>query len=90
MLEERADEHPLEAMGREEDVERVLKSITPRQRRVLEERYGLEDENQQGKPLREMEESFGVSRQRLHELESQALQVARRLLGPSRHAARAS
>lgn len=56
---------------------------------MLEERYGLEADDRQGKPLREMEESFGVSRQRLHELESQALHVARRLLGPTRHAAHA-
>jgi len=89
ILEEEEDEHPLEALSREEDVERVLNSITPRQRRVLEERYGLDDDDRQGKPLREMEQSFGVSRQRLHELESQALQVARRLLGPTRQAARA-
>ncbi|MEO2004416.1 MAG: sigma factor-like helix-turn-helix DNA-binding protein [Candidatus Poribacteria bacterium] len=64
----------------------VLKSATPRQRRVLEERYSLDDQNRQGKPLREMEESFGISRQRLHELESQAVQMARRLLGPTRQA----
>jgi RNA polymerase primary sigma factor len=89
ILPEKQNEHPLETMAREQDIARVLKSVTPRQRRVLEERYGLDDENRQGKPLREMEESFGVSRQRLHELESQALQMARRLLGPTRQAAMA-
>ena len=62
-----------------EQLDSVLDSVTPRERRVLELRFGLED----GRPrtLEEIAHEFGVTRERIRQIEAKAL---RKLRHPSR------
>ncbi len=62
-----------------EQVERVLESLSERERRVLEERFGLRD----GKPktLEEVGKLFAVTRERIRQIEAKAL---RKLRHPTR------
>ncbi|MDP2649768.1 MAG: RNA polymerase sigma factor RpoD [bacterium] len=62
-----------------EQVEQVLATLSDRERRVLEERFGLKD----GKPktLEEVGRMFAVTRERIRQIEAKAL---RKLRHPSR------
>ncbi len=62
-----------------EQMEQVLKTLSDRERRVLEERFGLKD----GKPktLEEVGKMFAVTRERIRQIEAKAL---RKLRHPSR------
>ncbi len=62
-----------------EQVEKVLESLSDRERRVLEERFGLRD----GRPktLEEVGKMFAVTRERIRQIEAKAL---RKLRHPSR------
>jgi len=62
-----------------EQVEQVLATLSDRERRVLEERFGLKD----GKPktLEEVGKMFAVTRERIRQIEAKAL---RKLRHPSR------
>jgi RNA polymerase primary sigma factor len=62
-----------------EQVEQVLHSLSDRERRVLEERFGLKD----GRPktLEEVGRMFAVTRERIRQIEAKAL---RKLRHPSR------
>lgn len=62
-----------------EQVEEVLSTLSDRERRVLEERFGLKD----GKPktLEEVGRMFAVTRERIRQIEAKAL---RKLRHPSR------
>lgn len=62
-----------------EQVEEVLRTLSDRERRVLEERFGLKD----GKPktLEEVGKMFMVTRERIRQIEAKAL---RKLRHPSR------
>lgn len=62
-----------------EQVEQVLSGLSDRERRVLEERFGLKD----GKPktLEEVGRMFAVTRERIRQIEAKAL---RKLRHPSR------
>ncbi len=62
-----------------EQVEQVLSTLSDRERRVLEERFGLKD----GKPktLEEVGRMFAVTRERIRQIEAKAL---RKLRHPSR------
>ncbi len=62
-----------------EQVDQVLATISDRERRVLEERFGLKD----GKPktLEEVGKMFAVTRERIRQIEAKAL---RKLRHPSR------
>jgi len=62
-----------------EQVEQVLSTLSDRERRVLEERFGLKD----GKPktLEEVGRTFAVTRERIRQIEAKAL---RKLRHPSR------
>jgi RNA polymerase primary sigma factor len=73
---------PTELAGREllkEELDGVLTSLTPREAQVLEMRYGLVD----GTPhtLEEVGEHFGVTRERIRQIETKAI---RRLRHPTR------
>ncbi len=73
---------PTEAAWQEllrEEIERVLNSLSPREARVLELRFGLVD----GYPhtLEEVGEKFGVTRERIRQIETKAI---RRLRHPTR------
>ncbi|GAC1575382.1 MAG: RNA polymerase sigma factor RpoD [Candidatus Dormibacteria bacterium] len=60
-------------------VEDVLDTLTPRERRVLQLRFGLVDGHQ--RTLEEVGKRFGVTRERIRQIESKAL---RKLRHPSR------
>lgn len=62
-----------------EQVDQVLATLSDRERRVLEERFGLKD----GKPktLEEVGKMFAVTRERIRQIEAKAL---RKLRHPSR------
>jgi RNA polymerase primary sigma factor len=62
-----------------EQVEAVLDSLTGRERRVLQLRYGLEDDR--ARTLQEVGKEFNVSRERIRQIEEKAL---RKLRHPSR------
>jgi RNA polymerase sigma factor (sigma-70 family) len=62
-----------------EQVEDVLSSLTSRERRVLQLRFGLEDGR--SRTLEEVGREFGVTRERIRQIEAKAL---RKLRHPSR------
>ena len=57
----------------------VLKSLTPREERVIALRFGLEDG--QARTLEELGKEFNVTRERVRQIEAKAL---RKLRHPSR------
>ena len=57
----------------------VLKSLTPREERVIALRFGLEDG--QARTLEELGREFNVTRERVRQIEAKAL---RKLRHPSR------
>ena len=61
------------------EVENILDSMSPRERRVLQLRFGLIDGNQRS--LEEVGKRFGVTRERIRQVEANAL---RKLRHPSR------
>ena len=73
---------PLEATIQEmykDEINEVLKTLTPREEKVLRLRFGLDD----GKPhtLEEVGKEFGVTRERIRQIEAKAI---RRLRHPNR------
>ena len=73
---------PAEAASQQllrEQVEDVLASLTARERRVLQLRFGLEDGR--SRTLEEVGREFGVTRERIRQIEAKAL---RKLRHPSR------
>ncbi len=73
---------PMDAAIREglrESTERVLKSLSPREEKVLRMRFGMEDGSE--RTLEEVGQSFEVTRERIRQIESKAL---RKLRHPSR------
>lgn len=62
-----------------EQIDNVLDSLTPRERRVLQLRFGLEDGR--SRTLEEVGKEFNVTRERIRQIEAKAL---RKLRHPSR------
>ncbi|MBE3573362.1 MAG: RNA polymerase sigma factor RpoD [Moorella humiferrea] len=62
-----------------EQLEEVLDSLTPREKRVLRLRFGLDDGR--ARTLEEVGQEFGVTRERIRQIEAKAL---RKLRHPSR------
>jgi RNA polymerase primary sigma factor len=62
-----------------EQIEDVLESLTPRERRVLQLRFGLEDGR--SRTLEEVGREFNVTRERIRQIEAKAL---RKLRHPTR------
>lgn len=58
-----------------EEIENVLTALTPREARVLKLRFGLTDGRTH--TLKEVGEKFGVTRERIRQIEAQALQRLR-------------
>ena len=82
LIEDRASPAPLEVATYQllrEQVDTVLDSLTCRERRVLRLRYGLDDG--QSRTLEEVGREFGVTRERIRQIEAKAL---RKLRHPSR------
>jgi len=77
------EEEAIDAMDRElflkKGLSEVLKTLTPREQRVLELRFGLEDGR--SRTLEEVGKEFNVGRGRIQQIEAKAL---RRLRHPSR------
>jgi len=57
------------------EVEHVLASLTPRERRVLQLRFGLVDDHQC--TLEEIGKRIGVTRERIRQIEATALRKLR-------------
>ena len=62
-----------------EQIDDVLGTLTPREQRVLQLRFGLEDGR--ARTLEEVGKEFGVTRERIRQIEAKAL---RKLRHPSR------
>jgi RNA polymerase primary sigma factor len=81
-IEDRSTLPPAEAASLnllKDQVEDVLSTLTPRERRVLQLRFGLEDGR--SRTLEEVGKEFGVTRERIRQIEAKAL---RKLRHPSR------
>jgi len=81
-IEDRAAKAPAEAASHQllkEQIDDVLFSLNPRERRVLQLRFGLEDGR--SRTLEEVGREFGVTRERIRQIEAKAL---RKLRHPSR------
>jgi len=74
---------PVDSLGQQsvlkKDIFQVLECLTPRQRLVLEMRYGLRDGN--AHTLEQIGDTLGVTRERIRQIEAKAL---RKLKHPSR------
>ncbi len=81
-IEDRNALPPADAASRQllkEQIDEVLSSLTPREQRVLQLRFGLEDGR--SRTLEEVGKEFGVTRERIRQIEAKAL---RKLRHPSR------
>ncbi len=81
-VEDRSTMSPPEIASRQllkEQIEVVLETLTPRERRVLQLRFGLEDGR--SRTLEEVGREFGVTRERIRQIEAKAL---RKLRHPTR------
>ena len=81
-IEDQAALAPAEAASHQllkEQVDDVLQSLTHRERRVLQLRFGLDDGRQ--RTLEEVGREFGVTRERIRQIEAKAL---RKMRHPSR------
>jgi RNA polymerase primary sigma factor len=63
-----------------EMTEQVLNTLTPREERIIKMRFGMEDGTE--RTLEEVGQAFGVTRERIRQIEAKAL---RKLRHPSRH-----
>jgi RNA polymerase sigma factor (sigma-70 family) len=66
----------LEKKERDEQIYRVLRTLTPREEKVLKMRFGLEDGRE--RTLSEIAESFAISPNRIMQIEHKALRKLRR------------
>ena len=78
-------EHPLEAMTREQEVDRVLRVLSEEHRELVERRYGLRDPREESLTYRDVGKFFNMTHQRLHRMETEAFQAVRELFSEERH-----
>jgi RNA polymerase primary sigma factor len=81
-IEDRGVVSPAEAvinLNLKEQTQMVLKTLTPREEKVVKMRFGLEDGSEH--TLEEVGQSFAVTRERIRQIEAKAL---RKLRHPSR------
>jgi RNA polymerase primary sigma factor len=81
-IEDRDALPPVDAASKQllkEQIDEVLSSLTPREQRVLQLRFGLEDGR--SRTLEEVGQEFSVTRERIRQIEAKAL---RKLRHPSR------
>jgi RNA polymerase primary sigma factor len=82
LIEDRAVISPAEAVinvNLKEQTANVLRTLTPREEKVIKMRFGLEDGSE--KTLEEVGQCFAVTRERIRQIEAKAL---RKLRHPSR------
>jgi RNA polymerase primary sigma factor len=82
LIEDRAGVSPAEAiinMDLKEHTAQVLRTLTPREEKIMKMRFGLEDGSEH--TLEEVGRSFAVTRERIRQIEAKAL---RKLRQPSR------
>jgi RNA polymerase primary sigma factor len=82
LIEDRAAISPAEAVinvNLKEQTATVLRTLTPREEKVIKMRFGLEDGSE--KTLEEVGQCFAVTRERIRQIEAKAL---RKLRHPSR------
>ena len=72
-----APEEQVSADNLSQDVETILKSLRAREKDVLELRFGLKDGNK--RTLEEIGQLFGVSRERVRQIETRAINKLRKL-----------
>ena len=70
-------EEAAEVTLRKETLEKILAQLSPRERRVLELRYGLNGEHP--RTLDEVGRAFNVTRERIRQIENQSLKKLRAL-----------
>jgi len=81
-VEDRTSLAPIEAASQQllkEQIDRVLDELTPREKRVLQLRFGLKDGHT--RTLEEVGQEFNVTRERIRQIEAKAL---RKLRHPSK------
>jgi RNA polymerase primary sigma factor len=81
-IEDRNALAPIDVASRQllkEQIEEVLGTLTPREHRILQLRFGLEDGR--GRTLEEVGKEFNITRERIRQIEAKAL---RKLRHPSR------
>ena len=59
-----------------EQIRKVLATLTPRERRILELRFGLNDEDRH--TLEEVSRIYGISRERVRQIQAKAIRKLRR------------
>ena len=77
---EPAPEEAVAAMVQKEEVQEMLSTLTEKEQKILRLRYGLEDGNVH--TLEETGQILGVTRERIRQLESRALEKLRKSAGP--------
>jgi RNA polymerase sigma-32 factor len=73
-------EHEQTERLREEGLERALEGLDPRSRRIIEARWLTEDDSA---TLHDLAEEFGVSAERIRQIEQKAMQKMKALMAPS-------
>ena len=73
-------EEAVAALVQKEEVQEMLSTLTEKEQKILRLRYGLEDGNVH--TLEETRQILGVTRERIRQLESRALEKLRKSAGP--------
>ncbi|NCO57139.1 MAG: sigma-70 family RNA polymerase sigma factor [Deltaproteobacteria bacterium] len=71
--------HVIEIFKRHELIDQWLTGLSDSERRVIELRFGFDD-NGEGKTLQEIGKEFGVTRERIRQIEGQALKKLRHIV----------
>jgi RNA polymerase primary sigma factor len=84
LIEDRAEISPDEAvmnMNLKERTAHVLRTLSPREEKIIKMRFGMEDDDDAERTLEEVGQSFSLTRERIRQIEAKAL---RKLRHPSR------
>lgn len=81
MGEELAPDQPLDIAQRDANVRAALATLTPRERMVIESRFGIDRDHTKGYTLQAVADALDVDRERVRQIEAKAL---RKLRHPSR------